>query len=131
MAKNEVDTKKENKVKKHFFKDMKAELKRVIWPTRKQLVNNTIAVVTIVLIVVAVVFVLDSIFDVMHQYGVTKLQSYVDERFGEDDEEETQEKNNENKESTEENNSEEGKEESSENNEATTTEEQKTESNEQ
>jgi len=44
MAKKE--SKNENKVKKHFFKDFKAELKKVIWPTPKQLVNNTVAVVT-------------------------------------------------------------------------------------
>ena len=42
MAKK--DNKNENKVKKHFFKDFKAELKKVIWPTPKQLVNNTVAV---------------------------------------------------------------------------------------
>ena len=47
MAKEEKKLKKENK---HFFKDFKGELKKVIWPTPKQLVNNTIAVVTIVLI---------------------------------------------------------------------------------
>ena len=40
MAKKESKT--ENKVKKHFFKDFKAELKKVIWPTPKQLVNNTV-----------------------------------------------------------------------------------------
>ena len=40
MAKKE--SKNENKIKKHFFKDFKAELKKVIWPTPKQLVNNTI-----------------------------------------------------------------------------------------
>ena len=34
MAKNE--SKNDNKVKKHFFKDFKAELKKVIWPTPKQ-----------------------------------------------------------------------------------------------
>lgn len=88
MAKKEIDNKKENKenkVKKHFFKDMKAELKRVIWPTKKQLVNNTVAVVTIVFIVVAIVFVLDSVFDIMNQYGITKLQSYVVESFKKED----------------------------------------------
>ena len=57
MAKNE------NKSNKHFFKDFKAELKKVIWPTPKQLVNNTTAVVTIVLITAAIVFVLDLGFD--------------------------------------------------------------------
>ena len=46
MAKKE--TKKENnKNKKSFFKDFKAELKKVNWPTPKQLVNNTIAVITL------------------------------------------------------------------------------------
>ena len=43
--------KKENKTKKHFLKDFKAELKKVIWPTPKQLVNNTSAVLAIVLII--------------------------------------------------------------------------------
>ena len=61
MAKKE--SKNENKVKKHFFKDFKAELKKVIWPTPKQLVNNTVAVATIVLITAAIVFVLDTVFD--------------------------------------------------------------------
>ena len=61
MAKKE--NKNENKLKKHFFKDFKAELKKVIWPTPKQLVNNTVAVVTIVLITAVIVFALDAIFD--------------------------------------------------------------------
>ena len=59
MAKKEEkaikEKNKENKVKKHFFKDFKAELKKVIWPTPKQLTNNTMAVVVIVVIVVVVV----------------------------------------------------------------------------
>ena len=37
--------KKQSKETKHFFKDFKAELKRVIWPTPKQLLNNTVAVI--------------------------------------------------------------------------------------
>ena len=79
MAKKE--SKNENKVKKHFFKDFKAELKKVIWPTPKQLVNNTVAVATIVLITAAIVFVLDTVFDLGNIYGITKLQSIVDEKF--------------------------------------------------
>lgn len=70
--------KKEKKEKKHFFKDFKAELKRVIWPTPKQLVNNTVAVITIVLITAVVVFVLDVIFETMNNYGVNKLKEMVD-----------------------------------------------------
>ena len=90
MAKKEEkvvkEKNKENKVKKHFFKDFKAELKKVIWPTPKQLVNNTVAVVVIVVIVGAIVFALDAAFDAINKYGITKLQSYVVEQFGEDEE---------------------------------------------
>lgn len=71
----------ENKVKKHFFKDFKAELKKVIWPTPKQLVNNTVAVVTIVLLTAVIVFVLDVIFDMGNKYGITQLQSIVNEKY--------------------------------------------------
>ena len=74
MAK-EVKNKKE---KKHFFKDFKAELKKVIWPTPKQLVNNTIAVITIVLITAVIVFVLDVVFEKMNTYGINKLKEMVD-----------------------------------------------------
>ena len=84
MAKNE--SKNENKVKKHFFKDFKAELKKVIWPTPKQLVNNTIAVVTIVLLTAVIVFALDAVFDLGNKYGITKLQSIVDEKFNSEEE---------------------------------------------
>ena len=68
---------KDNKVKKekkHFFRDFKAELKRVIWPTPKQLINNTIAVITIVLITAAVVFALDFVFENMNKYGINKIK---------------------------------------------------------
>ena len=79
MAKKESKT--ENKVKKHFFKDFKAELKKVMWPTPKQLVNNTVAVVTIVLITAAIVFVLDVVFDMGNKYGISRLQNVVNEQF--------------------------------------------------
>ena len=84
MAKKE--SKNENKVKKHFLKDFKAELKKVIWPTPKQLVNNTIAVVTIVLITSVIVFALDGLFRLGNNYGITKLQSIVDEKFNNEEE---------------------------------------------
>ncbi len=71
---------KESKEKKHFFRDFKAELKRVIWPTPKQLVNNTVAVITIVLITAVIVFVLDVIFESMNTYGVNKLKEVVDSK---------------------------------------------------
>ena len=72
---------KENKVKKenkHFFKDFKAELKKVIWPTPKQLVNNTVAVITIVLITAVIVFVLDFAFEKMNTYGINKIKTALE-----------------------------------------------------
>ena len=67
--------KKENKTNKHFLKDFKAELKKVIWPTPKQLVNNTSAVLAIVLITAVIVFALDVVFDLGNKYGISHLQS--------------------------------------------------------
>ncbi len=69
--------KNQNKDKKHFMKDFKAELKRVIWPTAKQLTNNTVAVITIVLITAIIVFALDFTFEKMNEFGIEKLKSVV------------------------------------------------------
>ena len=70
--------KQDSKNKRHFMKDFKAELKRVIWPTPKQLLNNTVAVITVVLITAAIVFVLDFVFESMNTYGIEKLKEIVD-----------------------------------------------------
>jgi len=71
---------KESKVKngnEHFMKDVKAELKRVTWPTSKQMVNNVTAVLTIVLVTAAIVFCLDFVFGAMNKYGVDKIKEHV------------------------------------------------------
>ena len=72
-------TKKDNKNKKSFFKDFKAELKRVIWPTPKQLAKSTTAVIFIVLVTAAIVFVLDFAFDALNIYGINRLKSAIKE----------------------------------------------------
>lgn len=77
MAKKEVNKKENSKNKKSFFKDFKAELKRVVWPTPKQLLNNTIAVVTIVLITAAIVFVLDVAFEALNKHGIDKVKQVI------------------------------------------------------
>lgn len=68
---------KETKNKKSFFKDFKAELKKVIWPTPKQLVNNTAAVVVIVIITAVTVFALDLAFEALNTYGINPIKSKV------------------------------------------------------
>ena len=76
MAKKDAKSNKDIK-KKRFFKDFKAELKKVIWPTPKQIVNSTTAVITIVLITAAIVFVLDLCFDLINEYGINKLKANI------------------------------------------------------
>lgn len=73
-------SKKEEKNKRHFFKDFKAELKRVVWPTPKQLLNSTIAVITIVLVIGIIVFALDMGFELLNKQNA-KLQSNLQEKF--------------------------------------------------
>ncbi len=72
-AKNNKDVKN----KKHFFKDFKAELKKVIWPTPKQIVNNTIAVITIVIIAAVLVFIFDVVFKLINDKGVDSIKSNI------------------------------------------------------
>lgn len=78
MAKNENKKEiKNNKDKTSFMKSFKAELKKVIWPTPKQLFNNTVAVLTIVLITAIIVFVLDFTFESINKYGIDKVKQVV------------------------------------------------------
>ena len=103
MAKK--DNKNESKAKKHFFKDFKAELKKVIWPTPKQLVNNTSAVVAIVLVTTAIVFVLDAVFDMGNKYGISKMQNIVNERYNKEESSDNGGENTDNQENTDTENS--------------------------
>ncbi len=76
---NSKNTKKvkNEKNKKSFWKDFKAELKKVVWLSPKQLANNTIAVLTIVLLTALIVFVLDLSFEAMNKYGVNQLKKVI------------------------------------------------------
>lgn len=66
-----------DKKKNNFFKELKTELKKVTWPTSKKLVNNTSAVIAVVLIVAIVVFILDVCFENLNKFGVEKLKALV------------------------------------------------------
>ncbi len=103
MAKKEN---KDNKQKSRFFKDMKAELKKVIWPTAKQTANNTVAVIAFTLVIALIVFVLDVVFDFANKNGVVALQEKVKSSYsanntteGSTDENATSEENSESQES--------------------------------
>ncbi len=53
--------KKPNKIKK-FFKDLKSEVKKVVWPTKKQVINNTGVVLIAVVISALFIWGIDSAF---------------------------------------------------------------------
>lgn len=45
-----------------YFRDLRSEFKKVTWPTRKQVVNNTIVVLVTIVLAGIVVWGLDSLF---------------------------------------------------------------------
>jgi len=73
MAENEV--KKVSRIKKagqnlaRQFREVKAELKKVIWPNRTQLINNTVTVLIFCLIVGIIIWAED--------FGLTALADIV------------------------------------------------------
>ncbi|MCX8129107.1 MAG: preprotein translocase subunit SecE [Clostridia bacterium] len=50
-----------------FFKDVRSELKKVIWPSKSQLINNTATVLAYCLVVGIVIWIAD--------YGLGKIVS--------------------------------------------------------
>ncbi len=52
-----------------YFRELKSELKKVVWPTPQQLLKNTLVVVACVLVVGVFIWV----FDLVAQFGITTL----------------------------------------------------------
>jgi len=59
-----ADTKLANAGKKigKFFRDIRNELKKVIWPNRSQLTTSTISVLVICLLLGSIIWISDAIF---------------------------------------------------------------------
>ncbi|HIT85758.1 MAG TPA: preprotein translocase subunit SecE [Candidatus Ornithomonoglobus intestinigallinarum] len=66
MADANVTKKKGNKVLR-FLKDCKAEVKKVTWPDRKQLIHNTGIILVFIAIVTVVLSLLDAGFAKLFQ----------------------------------------------------------------
>lgn len=58
---NNKEVKKENKIIS-FFKGAKSELKKVSWPTKKELVNYTVVVLVVVALMTVLIWGLDFMF---------------------------------------------------------------------
>lgn len=66
------DVSRTGKIKK-WFKEMKAELKKVIWPTKKQVANNTGVALVVMLVSAVAIWG----FDQIAQMGVKALITLV------------------------------------------------------
>lgn len=52
-----------------WFRELKGECKKIVWPTRQQTVNNTAVVLATCLVIGVFIWVLDAVF----QFGVSAL----------------------------------------------------------
>ena len=74
-----AEVKKENWFKRtwgktcKYFRELRSELKKVVWPTPKQVVKNTLVVLVCVLIVGAFIW----IFDLVATEGINALIDLV------------------------------------------------------
>lgn len=64
--------KKKKKSLKGFFTEIKAELKKVTWPTKSQLVNNTLVILVFIAVVTVILALLDGVFAKLFEF-ITKL----------------------------------------------------------
>ncbi len=55
-----------------FFKDIRNELKKVIWPTKDQLINNTVSVLIVCLLVGGIIWVSDAILGKIVEWTMTR-----------------------------------------------------------
>jgi preprotein translocase subunit SecE len=65
-------TKKERTRPRQFLREVVAELQKVAWPTRQEVVSYSIVVIVSVVVIAAVIFVMDFVFTkaVLALFGV-------------------------------------------------------------
>ncbi len=63
---------------KGFFKGVKAELKKVVWPTKNQLINNTVLVIGLVIVFSIIILG----FDMILEFCDEKLWNFISTSIG-------------------------------------------------
>ena len=66
------ETVKETKQKKNWFKGLKAEFKKIIWPDRKSLTKETVAVVAASVLLGVIIAIVDFIARIGIEFLVSK-----------------------------------------------------------
>ena len=59
---NETDVKKNRVSMKQFFKEVSGEVKKLSWPTKKELVSYTLTVLGFIILMAVIIYVLDLVF---------------------------------------------------------------------
>ncbi|MGH8897286.1 MAG: preprotein translocase subunit SecE [Egibacteraceae bacterium] len=66
MTKSDIDrpppARRQRTRPRQFLREVRGEMKRVAWPSRKEVVSYSLVVLVTVAILMAVVFVMDSVF---------------------------------------------------------------------
>ncbi len=60
-----TDTEKSGNSVTNFLSETKVELKKVTWPTKQELISNTVVVIIAVILCAALIWIIDSIFSVL------------------------------------------------------------------
>lgn len=56
-----------------FFREIRSELKKVIWPTREQLINNTITVLATCLVIGVIIWAADFLLGQAFKFVLGKI----------------------------------------------------------
>ena len=59
---NETNAKKNRVSIRQFFKEVSGEVKKLSWPTKKELVSYTLTVIAFILLMAVVIYALDLVF---------------------------------------------------------------------
>ena len=63
---------------KGFIKGVKREIKKVVWPTKEQLVKSTTMVILLVVVFAVIILGLDMLLE----YGDTKIWNFIQTKVG-------------------------------------------------
>jgi preprotein translocase subunit SecE len=70
-AASKAVAKKSSKKRGKFFKEVVSELKKVSWPSKKELMNYTLAVLAVIAVFTVIIFVIDSGLGAIYKFVIS------------------------------------------------------------
>jgi len=62
----------DSKTKDSLFSEVKGEFKKIVWPTRRELVKQTTTVIIVALMFGVIIFLMDAVFG----FGITEFTGF-------------------------------------------------------